>query len=164
MIDVRGVLREGAATGLLGAAGVAAWFLVIDTVAGHPLFTPDALGRMLFAPLGAHPAPGGIHPGIVAGYTLFHCAVFVGVGLLAALLVRVAERQPVVLALFVVLFAIIEMGFYGLTAVLDTTGVLGGMAWWQVAGGNLVATALMGAYLWRRHPALAPEIDLALSR
>jgi len=164
MIEVRTLVREGVTTGLLGAAGVAAWFLAIDTLAGHPFFTPDALGRMLFGPLGVHPAAGGIHPGIVAGYTLFHCAVFAAVGLLAALLVRVAERQPVVLALFVVLFAIIEMGFYGLTAVLDTTGVLGRMAWWQIAGGNLVATALMGGYLWRRHPALAHEVDLALSR
>jgi hypothetical protein len=164
MMEVRALVREGVATGLLGAAGVAAWFLAIDTLAGHPLFTPDALGRMLFGPLGVHPAGSGIHAGIVAGYTVFHCAVFTAVGVLAALLVRVAERQPVVLALFVVLFAIIEMGFYGLTAVLDTTGVLGGMAWWQIAGGNLVATGLMGAYLWRRHPALAREIDVALSR
>jgi hypothetical protein len=164
MIEARTLVREGVTTGLLGAAGVALWFLVIDTVAGHPLFTPDALGRMLFGPLGVHAAPGGVDAGIVAGYTLFHCVAFTGVGLLAALLVRVAERQPVVLALFVVLFAIIEMGFYGLTAVLDTTGVLGRMAWWQIAGGNLVATALMGGYLWRRHPALAHELDLALSR
>jgi FtsH-binding integral membrane protein len=157
------VVREGVITGLLGAAGVAVWFLVIDTLAGHPLFTPDALGRMLFAPLGVHASAGPIHPGLVAAYTLFHCAVFVAVGVLAALLVRLAERQPVVLALFVVLFAIVEMGFYGLTAVLDTTGVLGRMAWWQVAGGNLVATALMGGYLWRRHPGLVHELDLALS-
>lgn len=164
MIEFRRLVREGVATGLLGAAGVAAWFLVIDTLAGHPLFTPDALGRMLFAPLGVHVAGGGIHPGIVAGYTLFHCVVFAAVGVVAALLVRAAEHQPVVLALFVVLFAIIEMGFYGFVAVLDTTGVLGRMAWWQIAGGNLVATALMGGYLWRRHPALAREIDLALSR
>jgi FtsH-binding integral membrane protein len=119
---------------------------------------------MLFGPLGVHPSGEGIHPGIVAGYTLFHGVVFVAVGLLAALLVRVAESQPVVLALFVVLFAIVELGFYGLTAVLDTTGVLGRMAWWQIAGGNLVATALMGGYLWRRHPALVQQIDLALSR
>jgi FtsH-binding integral membrane protein len=158
------LVREGIITGLLGAAGVAVWFLVIDTLAGHPLFTPDALGRMLFAPLGVHVMAGVVHPGIVAGYTLFHVAVFVAVGILAALLVRVAERQPVVLALFVVLFAIVEMGFYGLTAVLDTTGVLGSLAWWQVAGGNLVGTLLMGGYLWRRHPGLAHEIDVALSR
>jgi hypothetical protein len=157
------VVREGISTGVLGAAGVAAWFLVIDSAAGHPLFTPDALGRMLFAPLGVHTGPGAIHPGIVAGYTVFHGAVFIAVGLLAALLVRLAEHQPVVLALFVVLFAIIEMGFYGLTAVLDTTGVLGNLAWWQVAGGNLVATLLMGGYLWRRHPGLVHELDLALS-
>jgi len=164
MIEARTLVREGVTTGLLGAAGVAAWFLALDTLEGRPLFTPDALGRMLFGPLGVHPSAGGIHPGIVAGYTLFHCVVFVAVGLLAALLVRAAEHQPVVLALFAVLFAIVEMGFYGLTAVLDTTGGLRGMAWWQIAGGNLVATALMGGYLLRRHPALAHELDLALSR
>src|SRR3954453_11156970 len=107
MIEVRTLVREGVTTGLLGAAGVAAWFLAIDTLAGHPLFTPDALGRMLFAPLGVHVSAAGIHPGIVGGYRLFHGVVFAAVGRLAALRGRAAERQPVVLALFVVLFAII---------------------------------------------------------
>lgn len=158
-------LLEGVVTGLLGAAGVAAWFLVVDTIAGHPLYTPNALGGLVFGALGAELAPAEvINPAVVAGYTLIHCAAFVVVGVIASLIVHAAERQPAVLALFMVLFAIIEMGFYGATAVLDNTGVLGGMAWWQIAGGNLVATLLMGFYLVRRHPGIRERLDYALSR
>ncbi|MBV9110277.1 MAG: hypothetical protein JO306_12775 [Gemmatimonadetes bacterium] len=160
----RTLLREGVVAGLAGAAGVAGWFLVVDALAGHPLFTPDALGRLLFGALGLPTAPpGSIDPIVVAAYTVFHCIVFVAVGVAAALLVRAAERQPVVLALFAVLFVIIELGFYGVAAVVDTTGVLGRLAWWQIAGGNLLAVALMGGYLARRHPGLGERIDYVLS-
>ncbi|HYJ80619.1 MAG TPA: hypothetical protein VEW03_13485 [Longimicrobiaceae bacterium] len=158
-------LREGAVTGLLGAAGVAGWFLVVDAVAGHPLFTPNALGGMVFRALGAEVGPPeAINGAVVAGYTLIHCALFVLVGVIASFIVRAGESQPAVLALFMVLFAIIEMGFYGATAVLDNTGALGRMAWWQIAGGNLVATLLMGFYLFRRHPGIRERLDYALSR
>lgn len=160
----RSLAGEGVVAGLLGAAGVAGWFLAVDTLSGHPFFTPDALGRLLFGALGLPAGPrGSIDPVVVAAYTVFHCAVFVGVGMVAVLLVRAAERQPVVLALLAVLFVVIELGFYGATAVVDTTGVLGRLAWWQVAGGNLVAVALMGGYLARRHPGLGERIDYVLS-
>lgn len=158
-------VREGVVTGLLGAAGVAAWFLLVDTVAGHPLFTPNALGWLLFGALGADLGPSdAFQPGLVVGYTVFHCLAFVAVGLIAAFSTHLAERQPVVLALFLIFFAVFEMAFYGATALLDTTGVLRDMAWWQIAAGNLIATALMGTYLWRRHPAIGRHIDYALSR
>lgn len=156
-----GTAREGVVTGLLGAGGVAAWFLGVDTLAGKPLFTPDALGALLF---GEAPGAEAIRPGLVLGYTLFHCLAFLAVGLLAAWSTHLAERQPVVLALFLVVFAVFELAFYGATAVLDTTGVLAGLAWWQIAAGNLVAVLLMGGYLWRRHPRIGREIDFALSR
>jgi hypothetical protein len=59
---------------------------------------------------------------------------------------------------------VFEIGFYGLTAVLDNSGVLGSIAWWQVAVGSLIATALMGSYLWRRHPGMLERFRVALSR
>ena len=41
------VIREGVAAGLIGAAVVALWFLVLDSVVGRPLYTPAALGSAL---------------------------------------------------------------------------------------------------------------------
>jgi len=41
-------LRYGIPTGLVGAAVVAVFFLVVDLVAGQPLATPSALGATLF--------------------------------------------------------------------------------------------------------------------
>lgn len=157
-----GVLREGLITGLLGGSGVALWFLVVDAVAGVPLFTPSTLGAALFAqdvdslsPLGSLL--------VVAGYTVFHYAAFVAVGCLAVVLVHLSERQPEVLALFFILFVMIEMGFYGLVAVFSATRLLNGLEWYQIALGNLLATFLMGSYLWRTHPALRAGLGDALS-
>ena len=39
--------REGITTGLIGAAIVAAFYLVLDTVNGTPLLTPSILGEVL---------------------------------------------------------------------------------------------------------------------
>ena len=39
-----GYLREGIIAGLIGAAIVAAWFLVYDAARGQPLRTPALLG------------------------------------------------------------------------------------------------------------------------
>lgn len=155
-------VREGMLIGALGAGGVAVWFLLIDTVAGRPLFTPAALGAALFGTL----EPGReveIDPWVVTGYTLFHLLAFMVVGVLATWATHMAEREPVLLALFPVLFIVFEMGFYGWIAVLDQTELLQELTWYQVGGGNLVAALLMGVTLWRLHPSLAANLDHVLS-
>jgi hypothetical protein len=35
--------------------------------------------------------------------------------------------------------------------------------WLQIAAGNLLATSVMGTYLWRRQPALRPNLETALA-
>ena len=42
------VLREGFWAGCIGAAAVAVWFLIVDTVNGRPFFTPAMLGSAVF--------------------------------------------------------------------------------------------------------------------
>lgn len=152
------MLREGLVVGVLGASVVALWFLAVDVVAGQPLQTPAALGGALLAGVGV------TGTAAVLGYTVFHYAAFAAVGLLAAYSTRLAERQPVVLALFVVLFVVFEVGFYGMTAVLHMSQILGQLTWIQIAIGNLLATAAMGGYLWRAHPSIARNLQLALAR
>jgi len=60
-----------------------------------------------------------------------------------------------------ILFVMIELGFYGLVALLQQT-VLGNFAWYQILAGNLLAALLMGTYLWRSHPAMRDRLVRAL--
>jgi hypothetical protein len=162
MSDRHSVVREGVVAGLIGATAVAVWFLILNAVAGRDLlYTPTTLGRGLFSVLG----PIGTESDLVhmVAYTAFHYVAFVLVGLLVAFVVHRAENHPVILALFLLAFVILEVGFYGLTAILADDAVLGEMAWYQIGLANLIAALLMGAYIWRRHPALGREFDHALS-
>ena len=42
------IMREGFVAGLIGAAAVALWFLVVDLVGGNAFFTPSMLGSAVF--------------------------------------------------------------------------------------------------------------------
>ena len=154
-------IREGVIAGALGASVVAIWFLGVDVIAGHPLRTPELLGRALISILG--PAGGEGLFTYVAAYTVFHYAVFAFIGTLAALAIHWAEREPTVLAGFLILFVVAEIGFYGLVGVLSEPDVLGEIAWYQVLIGNVLSAAVMGWYLWREHPRLGRDLDQALS-
>ena len=154
-------LREGVIAGVLGASVVAIWFLGIDVVAGHPLRTPEVLGRALVSVLGPPGSEGAITH--VVAYTVFHYFAFAVVGVLATVIVHSAAREPSILAGFLILFVAVEIGFYGFTALLSERNALGEVAWYQVLIGNLLAALVMGWYLWRRHPQLGRELDEALS-
>jgi hypothetical protein len=152
------VAREGMAAGAVGAVTVAAWFFVVDLIAGRPLFTPRILGEGLASVVGG-PAFGATTDILV--YTLFHVAVFIGVGMLLSWIVHRAETEPHVLVIFMLLFIIFEFGFYGLTAMLAESQ-LRSLAWYQIAAGNVLAAVSMGWYLWRAHPALKAEMVKAM--
>ena len=155
------VLREAVLAGVIGATAVALWFLVVDIIAGEPLFTPATLGRALLSVLGPATA-GETMLGAVIVYTLFHYAAFVVVGLIAVVVVRTAETEPSVLAGFLILFVVFEIAFHGFVALLQHTTPLGTLAWYQVLAGNLLAATAMGTYLWKSHPALRDELRHAM--
>jgi uncharacterized membrane protein YphA (DoxX/SURF4 family) len=155
------LLREGIIAGLIGATAVALWFLVVDVIAGEPLFTPATLGRALLSVLGPATA-GETVLGAVIVYTIFHYAAFIAVGLIAAVVVQVAETEPSVLAGFLILFVVFELAFHGFVALLQHTTPLGDLAWYQVLAGNLLAATAMGTYLWKMHPALREELRHAM--
>lgn len=155
------VLREGFIAGFIGATAVAIWFLVVDMIAGRPFATPAFLGRALTSVLG--PIPEGEGPVLhIVLYTLFHYAAFTAVGIVAVIAVHWAETEPTVLAGFLILFVAMELAFYGLVALLSDPQVYGALAWYQVGAANLISAFLMGVYLWRTHPALRKELELAL--
>jgi len=126
------ILREGFIAGLIGAAAVALWFLIVDVIAGRPFFTPAMLGSAVFW---------GVHDP----------AQVVIAGTVAAALAAEVEVAPPTLYLIVVSFAVFEFGFYIMLAVLAQP-LLGALAWWNVAIGNAIAAYGMGYYLWREHP------------
>jgi hypothetical protein len=154
-------VREGTIAGVIGATSIVLWFLLIDTLAGRPYYTPTELGRALFSFFGPVD-PSSSPSGIILGYTVFHYAVFIGIGMLLAALVHRAEREPSLLAGCMMLFVAFELGFYGLVALLTQAQLLGGFAWYQIGAANLIAAALMGSYLWNAHPALGDELRMVL--
>jgi hypothetical protein len=150
------IFREGFYAGCIGAASVAVWFFVIDSINGRPFFTPAMLGSAVF--WGATgPSQVVIEYSRVIGYTMIHVSAFVVVGTVAAALLLQAEDTPPVLFFAVVLACCFEVGFYVLVAILAQP-LLGALAWWNVAIGNAIAATAMGFYLWRQHPAIAADL------
>lgn len=159
-IDNRTV-REGIVGGLIAAAAVAVWFLILDTVSGHPFATPARLGESVASFFGG---TGHGSPLIyVLGYTAFHVVAFCLSGLIVSAVVNVAESEPSVLFGLLILFVAFELGWYGLTAILSGDDAFGPVAWYQVMIANLIAASAMGYYLYRRHPMLAARASAAVS-
>jgi hypothetical protein len=144
--------QEGIIAGTCGAATITLWFLLLDVLAGHPLYTPHMLGTALFHGGGGllPAAPVELSLRIVGAFTALHWLVFEFLGALASVLLVLAEQNP-------------NLGFGVLLGfVLSTEGLMGGtmmfaepvlhaLAWQSVFIGHLVAAGAMGGYLWRRH-------------
>jgi len=150
--------QDGIVAGVLAACAVALWFLLFDTVRGQPLYTPSVLGTALFgrgaslAPLEATP----VSREMVLMFTWVHGLVFAALGGIAARLLAVAERSPHLGFGILLLFVIFEACFT-VAAYLLAAPILHALTWPAVLVANLLAAAVMGAYLWRRHPALRVE-------
>ncbi|HEX6965139.1 MAG TPA: hypothetical protein VF166_05000 [Gemmatimonadaceae bacterium] len=151
--------REGVIAGVIGATAVAIWFLAIDILIHNPLYTPRVLGEALWSVFG--PVREGTAV-FVAFYTVFHYVAFIVVGIIAAVIIHAGDRQPAVLAGALILFVMLEIGFYGYTSILSTFLPLEGLAWYTVAAGNVISAFLMGLYFYRTHPALKGELERAL--
>jgi hypothetical protein len=154
------ILREGIIAGILGATAVAVWFLGVDILYSHAFATPAALGRGVLRFFG--PPRMDSEFALVVAYTVFHYAAFIAAGLLVSVIVHWARTSPTVLAGAMMLFAMFEIGFYGLSSALSESPFLGTLGWAQVATGNLIAALVMGTYMWRTHPELKSELEYAL--
>lgn len=158
-LDWSGAFREGAIVrealfvGFISGFAVASWFLLVDALQGRPFFTPSALGSVLF--LGAENLSDvNVSLWITAAYTPVHYAVFISIGFVASALVRQAREQPPILIGGFLLFVAFEAFFLGAIAILAEF-LLGSLAWWNIALGNLVAVIVIGGYYWKKYPSLA---------
>lgn len=155
------VVRHGITAGVLGATGVAAGFLLIDSVQGRPFFVPAGLGRNLLELVGVGPSDGIVVPIVL--YTIFHYAIFIVVGLVAAAVADRSRRESSILAGAFLLFAVVEGAFFGFAAFISAATIMGGDAWYQIGFANLIAVVAMGGYLWRAYPHLPHQLNVALS-
>lgn len=146
----------GMVTGLIGAASVALWFLILDALTGEPFFTPAALGSLLF--LGAaSPLEVDVNVGVIASYTLLHLAAFLLVGIALVWVADRLQRTPSLWLIGVLLFIMLEGLFIGTVGVLGEW-VLGALGWWAVVVGNVIAVGAMGLWVWYTHPALRHQL------
>ena len=156
--EVSSLYGEGIVAGMCGAAAVALWFLIVDTISGRPLYTPSLLGTALFRHgegLGS-PEALAISFDMVLVFTWIHLLVFCVIGGVASHLIALAERRPNVGFGIILLFVIFDFGFIAV-AMGFAQPVLHALGWPQIMVGNLLAAAAMGVYFWRRHPHLRIE-------
>ncbi len=156
-----GTWREGVIAGLLGATGVALWFLIVDVVAADVFFTPVRLG-MAFGRVFRVPMMVDSPVAAFIGYTFLHYAVFAAIGLLATAVVHASGRSPSLLAGAFLAFVVSEALIYGFIALLHGTDLLEHLTWVLLAIGNLIGAGLIGWKLWHDHPALKAGFDTAL--
>ena len=144
---------EGITAGIIGGATIALWFLILDTVRGHPLFTPTLLGTAIFRRAEPIAPPGTLPVSVpmVLLFTMLHALIFIGIGEIAALLVRLAERDANY-TFGIVLFLVIFLSGFLFFTMIFAVDVLDVLSWQAVFAGNILAVAAMGLYFKRRHP------------
>lgn len=146
------LLLKGFATGLVGAAAVAVWFLLLDVAAGRPFRTPAALGAaLLFGAQG--PADIATTFALVAAYTVVHVAAFCAVGVVLVAAAEQIERTPALVLLAGLAFIVVEALSVAVLAA-GAAWVLGALGVWTVAAANVLAVGAMGWTVWRTHPVL----------
>lgn len=146
------VLREGVIAGLIGAAVVAVWFLALDAVMGEPLRTPRVLGHaFLGVPDGGPSLP---------AYSLVHGVAFVLFGIVAAVLLAGAEREPMFVFALIILFTAFEVGFFAAT-LIGARWVIDELSSWTILVGNILAAVAMLAFFFKGHRALARRMATA---
>jgi len=142
-------MKRGVVAGLLAGGVVAVWFFVLDLLAGHPLLTPAALGSsLLFARTSVE-----YSARTIVGYCVFHFALFVIGGIVYSWIADRLERRPSFAVFALLALILLEALTIAIIAGMAQWG-LGSFGVWSVTIGNVIAIAVMTAYLWARHPRL----------
>jgi hypothetical protein len=134
----------------IGGATIALFFLVLDSIAGRPLFTPSLMGTALFTET-SPTAVSAVRVDMVALYSVVHFGSFLLFGAAAAKLrtwVAAAALGPFALVgpLFVLLTAAFAAG-----GLLPLAGVGSAIGWHWVLAANLATAVAMTAFLARVH-------------
>src|SRR5260370_17917960 len=98
------IVIDGAVAGIIGAIVVALWFLIFDTIRGHPFETPALLAATLLH--GVH--TGEVHRALgllTLEYSLIHFAAFIAFGIPGGLLLETSEPASSLLFSLPIFFA-----------------------------------------------------------
>jgi hypothetical protein len=152
------VVLDGLFTGMLGAIAVALWFLLLDSVAGRPFYTPALLGGVLLHGGSSASQPVAIVPLAIAAYTAFHFVTFIAFGVLISFLMTLFERFPIMFFVLLVTFLSLQVAFFGLEVALGAA-LIGKLQPWTVVIANVLAATAMAFYQWRRHPSVVRGIE-----
>ena len=153
------LIEDGILTGVVGAAVVAVWFLLLDTARGQMFFTPSLLGSVIF--FGHSPDQDvSINAYTIFAYTGLHGVLFLVAGLVIARMFVLFEHNPQFGIVILLLFLLFESILYSAAVAIfpNLIGVIGALA---VACGNLFAAIAMFAFLIRRRPAALTQLRLA---
>src|SRR5438132_13476469 len=136
------VYAEGILAGLVGAGTIALWFLILDTIRGRPFYTPTVLGTALFGGGAGLSAPAQLPASLdlVLSFTWVHVLAFLLIGVAAARLLALADRDPDFGFGGVALFVVFEFAFV-LVSLAFAEPILHALAWQAVLVGNLLAAA-----------------------
>jgi len=146
----RTLAEEGVLSGIIGAAVVAVFFLLIDSLQGRPLHTPSLLGGVLF--LGRTPDQvTAVSYTMVFAYTGLHVLLFLGAGAVLAWMVSQFERNPQFGLVLVLLFLLFQSVLFGLEVSL-VPSLVGALGAGIVVIANLLSAGAMFWYLLRQHP------------
>ncbi len=146
------IVREGVIGGMVGAAVVAVWFLILDAARGHPFRTPAVLGAAVLQGV-TDPGAVATSPGLVVQYTVLHGVVFAMIGILVAYLVASAQTRPSRLLVLFIGLLCFEVSSLALIVWLAHP-VLTEVTWWAILAANLLAAAGMLVYFFVGHRAL----------
>ena len=136
-------------------------FAVADFWKGDAFFTASQMGHGLVTAFGMQTLVSSVG-GATLLYAALHVGAFVVFGIFAALVTRMARIEPTVLAGALLLFAVVEVAFYGALGMLQASTLTGALTWMQIAAGNVVGSVSIAALLWNGHPELRREIAVAL--
>ena len=153
--EVSRLYQDGITAGVIGAAAIAIWFLLVDAFNGRPLYTPTVLGTALFKGGVGLDAPESLAVNLemVLMFTWVHGLVFIIIGGLASRLLGIAEHNPNLGFGILLLFVVFEFGFVAVNMAFAEI-VLRALTWQAVLVGNLLAAASMAGYFRWRHPNL----------
>ena len=141
--SLNATIAHGAAGGVLAGAVVAAWFFVLDLLAGRPFWTPQLLAEVLFSqPQGAAGAR------LVAAYTVLHFGMFAVLGLGTAVALRATNVAPALMLGIPFGLGVLDAVHYS-ALLLTGSRVLTVLPAFHVLGANLAAGFALMAYLHR---------------
>ncbi len=139
------IVAQGAIAGCFGAGALAIWFLLVDALVRQPMWSPSLVGNVILNGASVT-APVAIDLSAVAIFSIVHCLLFAGFGIVMTFALNRAGIRPLSLVGVALLAAALQAGVVVTTGIL-APGLGGALGWMFVTAGNAVAAVTMAICL-----------------